>query len=552
MSVYDGLTMPSDMPIQMVYDAVCRSRFHQNPPGTEAQARERLRCVHCQYVCTPCRHAWSERIFVPRSPEQRSIEPGHGITLSQLVGSSSDSNHPGSTEDSLQEGVRIARLLIEMVNDGRVFITDEDDGETEELPNCERCSNSNVPDNANLPYRYNNTNYGSGGIISDNAVTAKDSTAINVSQARSPGKFKRKSHAREGSPRGRKRRKTDHVYLPREIVSMIVSRAMDREPQCILDLAVPDWNICRRRNPALEQVLEHTRVVTYTRGAAEGELGVLTWKHEHHVDDHIFLPTQCLDERFLKVDRWCCNEAVRSYFQNGVQAFPLGVESHLNDVADEPYLSNWRDAFPMRGRRARSILPYDDEYSEVAKMETPLGPPHIFQLLRHIVIHSPLALLNIDARETVRRETGVSDIDLEILATAFDLDRASHLYLSWSQMPKLESVLLDLRVYSHDLNTDSGCISKPDILGRAYEMGRWLRLKLLVIAGLQSYSFFETSYESVTAEEIENEEELNGEPNWIRAFLPALRPGGRLMLIDRLEDESPNLLTGPPDFAVTP
>ncbi|KAI1073662.1 hypothetical protein F5B20DRAFT_574654 [Whalleya microplaca] len=415
---------------------------------------------------------------------------------------------------------------------------------------------------------YDEANCDSGGLCSD-SLNTEDSSTSNLSQGSginsnvskranerkshadsSSRKRKREVHKQEDNAGERKRQETERAYLPREIISMILSRALDREPRCALDLLVPDWHICTRQTPALEEVLENTRVVTYTRGAAEGEQGTLSCNHRHHDDDHILLPMKELDERLLKIDKWCYNEAMRAYFQDSVQAFQLTADDHLPGLADESYLANWRYAYPIRGQRAQSILPYDDEHLEMAKLQTPLGAPHVFSLLRHIVVHSPLELLNVDARSALRRDTGVSDAALDTLNTAFDLDRASHLYLSWSQMPMLESVLLDLRVYSTDLNTDRGCISKKDIISRAQEMGRWLRLNLLVIAGLQSYSFFEIKYEDITAEQVENEDGLDGEPNWIKLFAPALRPGGKLVLVDRLLDDG--ISFGPTDLPVTP
>ncbi|KAI1397278.1 hypothetical protein F4819DRAFT_503575 [Hypoxylon fuscum] len=310
---------------------------------------------------------------------------------------------------------------------------------------------------------------------------------------------------------------------------------IDSAPRCALDLLVPDWKACNREDPLRERALKLTRVVTYMRGV-DGKGDNFTTTFGHDDGDHIFLPMKSLDDRILRINTRYHSETLRSYFNEGTQVFQLTADTIPSDATGESFLVNWRDAFPMRGQRSRSILPFDDEQPGALKRKIPNGSPYIFKLLRHIVIHSPLALINVDARTMIGIDAKISDDNLEALNKAIDLDRASHLWLSWSEMPMLQSVLLDLRIYGHDLNTDRGCISKGEIVERAKEMGRWLRLKLLVIAGLQSYSF-NTSYELYTAKRIMEDDEVDGEPNWIKIFMPAVRPGGKLVLVDRLNEE---------------
>ncbi|KAI1100241.1 hypothetical protein F4804DRAFT_344897 [Jackrogersella minutella] len=318
------------------------------------------------------------------------------------------------------------------------------------------------------------------------------------------------------------------AQLPSEILSMIISRAIDSEPRCALDLLVPDWNVCKQENPLLEILLELTRVVTYTRGL-EGNDSSLTVSFDHG-DDDILLPIKSLDGSILKLDKWCYNEAVRLFFQYSTQVFQLAADVVPNNIAEQYFLEHRGDCYPIRGQRSREFLHFDDEWPIVPKKQTPGGESYIFNLLRHIVVRSPLTLMDKE----------ISDANLEAFDTAIDHDRSSPIWLSWSQMPMLESVLLDLRIYSHDLNTDRGCVGKDEIIRRAQEMGRWLKLKLLVIAGLQSYSF-STSYRSYTAGNIDKEDEMNGEPNWIKIFMCAVRPGGKLVLVDRLTDATPDI-----------
>ncbi|XXG98163.1 hypothetical protein Hte_004484 [Hypoxylon texense] len=345
---------------------------------------------------------------------------------------------------------------------------------------------------------------------------------------------KRKLDVSEESPGERKRRRVESSFqLPPEILSMVWSRCLDSNPKCALDLLVPDWKVCSREKPIHEEFLEIAQVATYTRGT-DSAVSTFSTTFGHDDKDHIFLPMKSLDGGLMVVNTTCHNEIVRSFFQEGTQVFKLGESSLPTNIADEGFITDWRDAFPLRGKHLRNILPFDDE-QPAEKRKTPSGPPYLFKLLRHVVINSPLSLIDADARSMIGSGTTIAEANLGALNNAIDLDRTSQLWLSWSQMPLLESVLLDLRVYSHDLNTDRGFLSKGEIIGRAMEMRRWLRLKLLVVVGLQSYCFT-TSYTSYTARRIEEEDEVDGEPNWFKVFMPAVRPGGKLVLVDRQRD----------------
>ncbi|CAJ2512747.1 Uu.00g008660.m01.CDS01 [Anthostomella pinea] len=344
--------------------------------------------------------------------------------------------------------------------------------------------------------------------ISNHEVSPPSQDLESVGDTQIPIGTKRKcaTDASNGSVLSPKKQKLDSsTQLPSEIISMILSQAMDENPTCALDLLVPDWNICKRETPELEKFLEVTRIVT-------------------------------LNAAYY-------GECIRHFHRNSTHVFLLDVAETPISVTDENFLTNWEQLFPLRGQRAQSVLPYDDEPRDVPKHQAPFMHKPMYEDLRHIVIHSPLKLVDVTARSMFKVGDGLSEADLDSLDNALDLDRAAHLWLSWSRMPRLESVLLDLRIYSQDLNTERGCLSKSMVIEQVQEMGRCLRLKLLVIAGLQSYSL-ETGCKSLIAEEIEEEDELDGQTNWIKVFRPALWPGGKLVLVDRLVDEIPSLALG--------
>ncbi|KAK6958346.1 hypothetical protein Daesc_001145 [Daldinia eschscholtzii] len=358
------------------------------------------------------------------------------------------------------------------------------------------------------------------------------------SEPKSP---KRKLDTPEENPEEKKMRMmeakpTANISLPPEILSKVLSKTLHSRTRCALDLLVPDWEICEPSDPFPANTLDPTRVVTYTRGTG-GKFGSLLTSLEHGGDDHIFLPLKSFDDRTLAINKFCRDEVFRACLLEGTQVFELAADDLPHNVAEESFLKDPEAAFPIRGKHSRAILPYDDELPGTDKRTMPSGSPFLFKLLRHIVVRSPLTLLYVRACTMVGRGVQIDNANLEALDWIIDLDRGSPIWLSWSKMPMLESVLLDLRIYSHDLNTQRKCIGKGEIIRRAQEMGRWLQLKLLVIAGLKSYSF-DTSYETYSAELIEEVDEIDGEPNWIKIFSPALRPGGRLILVDKLTDRT--------------
>ncbi|KAI1214174.1 uncharacterized protein F4807DRAFT_455819 [Annulohypoxylon truncatum] len=472
--------------------AICVSRFH-----TELHGRIFDRVGNrIQYVCPVCKEKWL----------------GRSQTAEQI------------NEELIQEGFEAARILIQMASDGLISISDLPKSPNKEPLESDLDQTVSLSEEEDLP-------------------KAKRYTADAYSNSHDVGyQHQHQEHKLDGSDDDVEERKNRNSNaspnLPPDMFAMILEKVINKEPKCALDLLVPDWNACKREHRTLERSLQLTRVVTYTRGIGY-QASHFTANFDHG-EDHIFLPMKTLDDRVLTLNKWCYDETVRIFFQEGTQVFRMAIDTLPDDIAEQSFLTHVQDTYPIRGQVLRRFLPFDDDLPTVANRKTPFGKSHVFKLLRHLVVHSPLALMDVSARSMVDPETEISDDNLEALDMAIDLDRATPIWLSWSKMPQLESVLLDLRIYSHDLNTERGCIGKSEIIKRAQEMGRWLKLKLLVIAGLQSYGFA-TSYDSYTAERIESEDEINGEPNWIKIFMPAIQPGGRIILVDRLADDLSSL-----------
>ncbi|KAI1432010.1 hypothetical protein GGR50DRAFT_689297 [Xylaria sp. CBS 124048] len=307
---------------------------------------------------------------------------------------------------------------------------------------------------------------------------------------------------------------------------MITSQTLSSVPRCALDLVAPDWNVCQRENAELESSLRMTRIVTYTRGKGQ-QVGTLSCDFDHSDESHILTPWVDFDRNAAVVNVGFSSDYMQQFYRSHTHVCTLGTSDLAIESAGEVLADNWRNLMPLRNQRMRDILPFDDEPVDAVKMKAvPLSTP-IYRYLRHIVVHSPLELTKLSAENQQQQA--------EAFDNALDLDRSAHLWLSWSQMPRLESVFLDLRIYSHELNTKRRCLSKSQIMARAQEMGRHLQLKTLMLVGLQSY-IFETDYTDVTANDIEERNEIDGEPNWIKIFRPAVREGGKIILVDKVVD----------------
>jgi hypothetical protein len=218
-------------------------------------------------------------------------------------------------------------------------------------------------------------------------------------------------------------------------------------------------------------------------------------------------------------------EFTREFYRTHTHVFALGP-IRVND---------FEGIHPYWSQNANGILSFDYLY------EPRLVPilPH----LRHIAFYSPLEMMQVNSRSLAAagktNSCKESESMLDALDIMLDCARTAHLSLSWFEMANLESVFLDLRIYSHDLNTARRCLSKFHIINAAKEMGHYLQLKTLMMAGLQSYSFFHVGDEDLsTARDIEEWDELEGEPNWIKIFRPAIREGSKIVHVDRLDDEN--------------
>lgn len=171
------------------------------------------------------------------------------------------------------------------------------------------------------------------------------------------------------------------------------------------------------------------------------------------------------------------------------------------------------------------------------------GPRYLFQRLRHLVVNSVPDLVGLRPYElgspSNTRWPGVH-VDIAQLEERLDYERRANLLLRWQALEQLESLFLDLRGYSCP---DTRYLDEEDVIDLACSL-RGKNLALLVIAGLRSWEWY-PGLEAMTIEDVGKGawnarrrawvDEERDEVNWWLMFAPAVRPGGRLVLVDKLD-----------------
>ncbi|KAK3896375.1 hypothetical protein C8A05DRAFT_20631, partial [Staphylotrichum tortipilum] len=183
------------------------------------------------------------------------------------------------------------------------------------------------------------------------------------------------------------------------------------------------------------------------------------------------------------------------------------------------------------------------------------GREYIHRGLRRLVVNSVLKLTDLEVADfgglimpgwhgRVWRGPGT-------LAEMLDREQMAHLMLQWDAMGRLNMLFLDLRGYSLPRNSYP---FDEDVARLAKSLEE--NLTLLVIAGLRSWWRY-PSPDPIEIEEVEEgvwdpqlEMWVSGIPgvgvNWWRMFSGAVRPGGRLVFVDRQDGNEIMLLEDEP------
>lgn len=372
--------------------------------------------------------------------------------------------------------------------------------------------------------------------------------------------------------------------LPPEIVTDILTHALAQPPVCALHLLCPEWHHCARQNPRLETILRNTRVDTYTLPLYPDEPGSVSTKFDHSPcgrgEDCIRLPVM-KDPRvegvmdgllvgregeFYRrelVRRWVDGGNVVVASQRAGLVGPLWVRMErevvdglvlLREEEIVRLLAFGDDSGGMKGDGGR-VFGVDGLEKEglpaVRGEESDGAPRYLFQRLRHLVVNTVPELTQLEAHHfgSLPRSWGPEVAqNLELIEERLEYERRANLLMRWRAMDRLESLCLDLRGYTYP---GMRYLAEEDVLEIAHALFG-MDLKLLVVAGLRSWAEY-PGPGVVEVGEVETgtwDRERRAwvdvgkaeRVNWWEMFSRAVRPGGRLVLVDKQEGDGVRLL----------
>ncbi|KAK0731477.1 hypothetical protein B0H67DRAFT_74916 [Lasiosphaeris hirsuta] len=350
--------------------------------------------------------------------------------------------------------------------------------------------------------------------------------------------------------------------LPPELITKILLARFTQPPVCAFHLLAPGWNICQREYRELQKTIKVARVDTYIV-PAKGHQGEISSTFDHEECDHIFLPVMEDPRKFEALSPFYHRELVREWASNTlivVAQQARWVESLLANIKDTDCL--------LRSPETMCLLPYEEErytrtptddthsHSTNASDDVDAGKDRLpvlstieqnetskfcFQLIRHLMLNTSPRLMGARAEEfgalPSTPATGITRRNVQMIEELLWSERKTWLELDWGRLERLETLFIDVRNYG------SGIVEGVDA-DDLYEMAESLsgkNLKLLVIAGLRSYKLF-PGVELLNIEEVERWETDSGETqagrsldgyNWWLVFRDAVRPGGKLVFVDK-------------------
>ncbi|KAK4105432.1 hypothetical protein N658DRAFT_118658 [Parathielavia hyrcaniae] len=387
--------------------------------------------------------------------------------------------------------------------------------------------------------------------------------------------------------------------LPPEIIANILTQSITHSYTCALSLLCPEWHVCARRHRALETLLRSTRVDTYTLPLDPSQPGSVSTTFDHGPEEHASLCRPLLDDprrveeksgRGDGVGELMLAGALPEFYQRELvrewaSRSVVVVGQEVNAAAVGPL---WREMSEeevkglvlLREQRAVRLLPFEDDFAFPRGPEydgaTPReewmvygedfqekerlpalwgegreGPRYVFQRIRHLVVNCVPALAGLEAADlgTVPSTWNPAAArNLVWLTGRLEYERKANLRIRWDAMVRLESLFLDLRGYTVTKNL---FINVEDVLRLARSL-KGKSLELLVIAGLRSGTRYHGP-DPLTMEDVEGgvwdaQWQLWGSKkrgrgvNWFLMFKDAVRPGGRLVFVDRSDGNMVKLL----------
>ncbi|KAK1782731.1 hypothetical protein QBC45DRAFT_401638 [Copromyces sp. CBS 386.78] len=218
------------------------------------------------------------------------------------------------------------------------------------------------------------------------------------------------------------------------------------------------------------------------------------------------------------------------------------VEGFTNDYDDWGYLraySNYGPSSPI------SVAIKAGPFDSVKKNLSPESPGQerrfLYRDIRHLMINCNTRCDPVQGVDDSRfgimpytnPPTGMALKTAHGLRHRLAFENMVPLYVDYQALTNLETLYLDLRKVLKDVIGDSYWQMQEVIKLAARLRGK--NLRLLVIAGLRTGEEYWPGEKELTAEDLveEDEEPLEWwEVNWFAQFRGALRPGGKLILVD--------------------
>jgi len=365
--------------------------------------------------------------------------------------------------------------------------------------------------------------------------------------------------------------------LPAELKSQVLTQRYTEPPVCAFHIFTPGWGICQRQHGDLEKLLRHTRFDTYTSPTSPGQKGTITTTFDHGKADHLYLPMMEDPRGLEELGPFFQRELARAWLKSLIQIEHLQPE--LGPLLDEELEFERM----LRDYEALTLLPYEDDWAfrpllevgnpilsvsdaespernwkDVLPLTVPGEPSNpYYKHIRHLMLNTPMEVWRMTVRDVVTMPisgqlTPTAQSILNKVNYALCLERSQCLRVQWRRLEALDTLFLDLRGYSWGFTTDDDeGLAPRDVVYLAHSLVESTpNLKMLVIAGLRSYMLY-TGINPLNIETAEagtimvnpfTDQEYFGAStrdgiNWIMMFRAALRPGGKLILVDRQSDE---------------
>ncbi|KAK3383823.1 hypothetical protein B0T24DRAFT_688502 [Lasiosphaeria ovina] len=366
--------------------------------------------------------------------------------------------------------------------------------------------------------------------------------------------------------------------IPPEIVTQILFKLYEFDGDvCVFELIAPGWKFCKRQSRSLTEVLRCSRTDTYiVPGTGRG---CIRTSFDHDRTDYLRLPILKNPLAVKSLSRFYDREIFREWATNSLIIIPQAITRFSNNIWG-PLLPQLAPAVRLLRdpKMALRLLPYADDDEAEARTKyrlPPLPPPDpdqegnetenqaprsnppteqasptprpapefIYSRIRHLMLTTSPETWFLQAQDIIDipdRASPSAQEAFEVIHDCLDFERAAYLHVDWRQLSSLEMLFLDCRGYSH------GVIERREIVDLARALrSSGMPLRLLVIAGLRSYHRYPGS-EALTIDEVESgvpgpEQDVvyndsgNG-VNWWLMFRRAVRPGGRLIFIDKRFD----------------